>query len=521
MKWIEDLGLNKGDFLRLRTLDVIQHTRRLIGEDSRDITDIPLDDPETFEMLRAGKTEGIFTLQGKENRRGCIEVEVENVHDVIRTVAIYRPALTREGKHNTYNLRRKDKEAISYPHPLVEQATGDTFGVPVFQEQVMEICYLVGMSDEEVDEVYRAIKMAKGIGRGAKEAFAEIKPKFFSAAERKGLTDVEATDCWTYVVGSQGYGFNKGHATSYGILAVRSAYLKAHHPAEFYTALLDVYPEKAKYVAAARADGFKFLPPDVSISGRGFTLDDGMIRVGLARVKGLGPVATNEIIAGQPYASLDDLKERTTRRALNKTRIESLAAIGALESIGVKGTASDKEQYEILGFTLKRPKVFRGLRPRYVGERVSNRGWHHLGLDKTAEFTEGRASVSKMFWIPPIGNPLDVKASPWAQVKTVLLTAIDVNGLPFQLMANEDKEGEAKILRILANKFQGHVICADGGVRQPFLTDGPMGFRFYGITGADFNNDPQVWLDGEPISDQRKLGLVGLHDQKRRLRSAA
>lgn len=516
MKWIEDLGLNKGDFLRLRTLDVIQKTRGLIGEDSKDITDIPLDDPETFEMLRAGRTEGVFTLQGKENRRGCIEVEVENVHDVIRTVAIYRPALTREGKHTVYNSRRKGYEEITFPHSLVAKATADTFGVPVFQEQVMEICYLVGMSDAEVDEVYRAIKMAKGVGRGAKEAFADIKPKFMAAAKKTGLSKEERLGCWQYVVGSQGYGFNKGHATSYGILAVRAAYLKAHHPAEFFTSLLDVYPEKAKYIAAARAEGFKFLPPDVSLSGRGFNLDAGRIRVGLSRIRSIGPPTASEIIAGQPYSSYDDFKERTSRRLVNKTKLETLATIGAFDSLGIKATADDKEQYEILGFTLRKPRAFRGIRARHVGERNSDSGWHHIGLENGAEITEGRTSVSKLFWIPPLGKVLDVKASPWAQVNTNLLTAIDANGLPFHIMANADKEVESRILTVLATKFQNHVICCDGGIRQPFLMDGPMGFRFYGISGALFQKEPQVWLDGEPISDKRALGLVGLHEMKRR-----
>ncbi|HKU50971.1 MAG TPA: hypothetical protein VJQ25_00770, partial [Nitrospira sp.] len=120
---------------------------------------------------------------------------------------------------------------------------------------------------------------------------------------------------------------------------------------------------------------------------------------------------------------------------------------------------------------------------------------------------------SKLFWIPPLEKVLDVKASPWAQVNTHLLTAIDVNGLPFHIMANEgDKEKEVRILRVLAAKFKNHVICCDGGIRQPFLTDGPMGFRFYGISGARFNKDPQVWLDGEPSNNKRKLGLVGLHE---------
>lgn len=521
MKYIEEFGLVKGDFLRLKTLSVVQRTRRMLGQDTLDITDIPLDDPKTFQLLRDGRTEGVFTLQGKENRRGVMEVEAETVHDVIRAVAIYRPALTREGRHNLFNNRRQGIEPTEYPHKIAKKATKDTYGVPVFQEQAMEIGYGIGMSDEEVDDIYRAIKLAKGIGRGAKEAFAEIKPKFYKRAVKKGLTDEETDALWEMLQAFQGYGFNKGHATSYGILGVRSAYLKANHLPQFFTALLDVYPEKAKYVAAARAEGFDFHPPNINTSGRGFTLDGGQIRVGLARVKGLGPVAIEEIISGQPFSSLDDFKARTTRRAVNKTKIEKLAALGALEDFGIKKTANNAEELEILGFIVGKPKAFKGIKPKYTKPRTSDRGWHHAGRERGADLTEGRESVSKLFWIPPIEKLVEIKASPWAQVNTTLLKVVDENGLPFHLMANEDKEGETRILKVLANKFKNAVICVDGGVRQPFLTDGPMGFRFYGITGADFQGDPQVWINGEPLAEadpKKALGLVGLHDIKRTLR---
>ena len=529
MNMLEDFGLNKGDFLRLRTLDVVQNTRKMIGQDSLDISDIPLDDPKTFELLREGKTEGIFTLQGKENRRGCIEVEVESVHDVIRSVAIYRPALTREGRHTAYNERRKGLQEWE-SHPLAEPIMRETFGIPVFQEQAMELGYAVGMSDAEVDEIYKAIKMAKGVGRGAKEAFAKIKPKFIERCKSLGLSKDERRELWELLVAFQGYGFNKGHATSYGILAVRAAYLKAHYPAEFHTSLLDVYPEKAKYIATTRSAGYKFLSPDVGLSGRGFTLDrsTGGIRVGLARVKGLGPVAVGEILAGQPFHSYDDFKARTSRRALNKKRLETLATVGAFESFGIEGEKDDALQFKTLGFTLRKPRALRNIRPKHVRERVSERGWHHHGLDKSVEITTGRASVSKLFWIPNLEDEprgykgFDLKASPWAQVKTNLLVAVDVNGIPFHIMANEDKQAESLMLRILSEKFRGYVVCFDGAIRQPFLNDGPMGFRFYGISGADFNNDPQLWRpDGTPVGKKAKLGFVTLHQQKRAQRKAA
>lgn len=520
MKSLEDMGLNKGDFLRLRTLSVIQRCRRLLGQDSLDITDIPLDDAKTYQMLREGRTEGVFTLQGKSNRQGVIECEVEKVEDVIASVAIYRPALTRVGGDKLYNSRRKGEEIVTYAHPVAEKVLGPTYGVPIFQEQILQLAQGIGMTNEESQSYLDAIKMAKGVGRGAKEAFAKVKPVFMERAlKMMGEEDAEAV--WGYIANFEGYGFNRGHSTSYGILAVRAAYLKANHPAEFFTALLDVYPEKAKYIAAARAEGFKFLPPDVNVSGRGFHLDDGSIRVGLERVKGLGPVAINEIITGQPFSSYDDFKERTTRRALNKTRIETLAEIGAFDSIGIRGTADDLRQFEILGFTIKRPTVFKGVKPLHANARISQSGWKHAGLEKKAELTEGRESVSKMFWIPEIEKVIEYKTSPYAQVKTALLTAIDVNGLPFQIMANEDKEGEVRILEALAKRFRGSVIVADGAVRQPFLTDGPMGFRFYGITGADYNKDPQIFSGAEKINGKLALGMVGLHEIKRQLRAAA
>lgn len=515
LKSLDDMGLVKGDFLRLRTLSVIQRCRRMLGQDTLSIEDIPLDDPDTFKMLREGKTEGIFTLQGKENRKGVIEMEVESEHDVIKSVAIYRPALTREKKNVIYNKRRKGIEDVSYAHPILEEILGPTYGIPVFQEQVMEICYAVGMSDAEVDDVYKAIKMAKGVGRGAKEAFEKIEPVFMAACEANDLED-SAEEIWEQVQASQGYGFNKGHATSYGRLGVRAAYLKCHHAPQFTTALLDVYPEKSKYIAAARADGFKFLPPSVNNSGSGFSLDGEQIRVGLSRIKGLGPAAVNEILAGQPFSTYEDFKERTTRRSLNTTRIETLAGLGAFADFGIRASGDDAFQYAALGFTLRRPKALRGVKPRYVGERVSQSGWWHRGRYRGAELTDGRASVSKLFWIPPLEDSrgfkmLDLKASPWAQMKSYLLTAIDENGIGFHLMAQEDKP-EAEILKYLI-QLKGCVISCEGRVRQPFLQDGPLGFSFYSLSGASYKSDPQIF--GEMVEPKHLKKLIKLHQARR------
>jgi DNA polymerase III subunit alpha len=491
MNALDDFGLVKGDFLRLRTLSVIKRTLSLLGKSPLDLEQIPLDDSATYEMLREGRTEGIFTLQGKENRRGCIEVGVENIHDVIATVALYRPALTRTGMHTRYNKRKHGQERSDIPHKLAEPILGPTYGIPVFQEQVMEMGYAVGMSDEEVDEIYQAIKKAKGVGRHAAAAFEKIKPKFYKRA-KKVMSREEADAYWKFIEGSQGYGFNKGHATSYGVLAVRSAYLKCHYPAEFFSALLDVYPERHRYIAAARSEGFNFVLPDINKSTAGFSYakDMGALRVGLSRIKGLGPAAVGEIVKGQRFTSLDNFKARTTRRAVNAARIESLAAVGALEGLGIGATADDDAQFEILGFTIDKPKAFKGIKPAHCKRRLGEK-WTHRGREKGVQLTEGRASVSKLFWIPK-SSTCELKASNWAQVKAWLLLAVDENGIPFHIMANEEKSVDAKILKYLHHKCKGKVICVDGAIRQPFLNDGPMGYRFYGISGS-YQDDPQIF----------------------------
>src|SRR4029077_10422595 len=132
--------------------------------------------------------------------------------------------------------------------------------------------------------------------------------------------------------------------------------------------------------------------------------------------------------------------------------------------------------------------AFHECKPKYAGERTSESGWRHLGRERGVELSPNRASVSKLFWIPA-DTKLELKASPWAQVKTYLLTVVDENGVPFHLMVNEDKSFEVRLLDFLYRKCQGKIFCGDGMVRLPFAQNGPQGFRFFGITGA-YNNEP-------------------------------
>lgn len=518
-KQAELFGWNKGDFLRLKMLTVISKCLAMIGKNPLDLEAIPLDDPETFEMMRAGDTEGVFTIQGKTNRTGVMEVEPTDEHGVIATVAIYRPSLTRPGYHRVYNRRRKGEEEIEYPHPIAEKVLGETMGMPVFQEQILELGYAIGFDHNEAQELLNAIKLAKGVGRGAKEAFAQIKPKFIErAVEHVGMKKSQAEAVWeNYMESFQGYGFNRGHASSYGILATRAAYLKCHYPQEYFVSLLDTYPEKGRYIADARAHGYRIITPDINLSTAGFSkgVDDKSIRVGLAAVDGIGPVALKAILAGQPFSSVEDLKERTPGTAVKVTTINNLAAVGAFQTFGIKPTDDDTEMFKLLGFLLDKPKAMKDCKPKHTRSRDSG-SWRHLGLERGAALTDQKASVSKMFWIPdlPEKDLMKLKASAWARVKTYLLLAIDENGIPFHIMVNEDKATEVEYVKFIARKHQGSVICMEGSIRKPFDTDGPLGFRFFDVTGA-YEGDPQAW---GPQDEKLTKAFSVLHRRKRNAR---
>ena len=204
---------------------------------------------------------------------------------------------------------------------------------------------------------------------------------------------------------------------------------------------------------------------------------------------------------------------RTTRRQVNTTALDNLRRVGALTSLGVGAKVDDATQFEILGLCLNKPKAMKGCKPKHVGERTSNSGWRHLGLHRSIDFTEGRSSVSKMFWIPPTGK-LELKASPWANVKCYLLEVVDENGVPMHLMVNEDKDELVKLMKFLHEKGAGCVICADGMVRLPFVQNGLTGFRFFGITGA-YNDDPQIWHLPAKREAKYKRGISALDKMKR------
>lgn len=521
MKSIEELGFLKLDLLKLDTLSIMHSVARMLGKDIRWLDEImssevgiyDTEDTETFTLLREGRTEGVHSMQGATQRRGCIEVGVESDDDLVAIQGLYRPSGTRTGLDKAFVNRKHGREEWSSVNELAAKFLDETYGIAIFQEQIMEMGADMGMTGAEIDDLYKAIKTAKGAGRGAKELFEAFEPTFRKYADKLMPKD-EADELWAEWDKLQGYTFNRGHATSYAILALKTAWLKAHYPQEFFVALLDRYPDNPRYLAAAIADGFRFEVPDVNASGGSFARgsDDKSIRIGLSKIKGLGPGAVSEITRNQPFASVEDLRERTSGQRVKQPTIDALAAVGALQSLGIKGEEEDETDFALMKFIPRKPKAFKGCKPQFKRNRGGK--WEFIGLERGVSVAVGKTFCAKLFWIPPEAD-FSMKTSSTGKVNAYLLTVVDENGIPFDLIVPdiERKENEVKLIKLLAKKGTGTVICAEGQISMPFLRGGNTGFKLWGIAGAEQGNT-NIWHADEDLAK----AIAYLADQKRRNR---
>ncbi len=284
---VEALGLLKMDFLGLRNLDVIDEAIALIGNDL-DLRTLPLDDPKTYEMLRRGDASGVFQFESSGMREALRQVKPTEFEDLIALVALYRPGPM--SYIPGYGRRKAGGEAVAFLDPRLEPITGPTYGICIYQEQYMEIAkQLAGFSPAEADD------LRKAIGKKIHSLMASLKDKFLEGCAANGLTPQVGNQLWKDMEQAQDYSFNKSHAACYALIAYRTAYLKAHHPAEYMAALISsVMNTKDRvpiYVAACEEMGIDVLPPDVNESAADFAVVDGMIRFGLNAVKNVGGAA--------------------------------------------------------------------------------------------------------------------------------------------------------------------------------------------------------------------------------------
>ena len=340
MHGIEDLGLLKMDFLGLRTLSTIERCLELVeattGE-RPDIDHVDLEDQPTFDLLSRGDTIGVFQLEGTAMRALIRSLRPDRFEDVIALVALYRPGPMSNNWHNAYAERKNKRQEVDYPHPATESVLSDTFGLMIYQEQVMEIAReMAGYSMADADSLRKAMgKKIPAIMRTERE-------KFVNGVIEAGNGEQFGGELFDSIEGFAGYGFNKSHSAAYGLVAYQTAYLKAHFPAEYMAALLtSVKRDKDKtavYLNECRTMGIDVLTPSVNVSESDFNVLDRKIMFGLSAVRNVGEGVVEKIVeerrANGPYVDYGDYVNRVDMGALNKRTVESLIKAGAFDLLG-------------------------------------------------------------------------------------------------------------------------------------------------------------------------------------------
>jgi DNA polymerase-3 subunit alpha len=337
MDYLEECGLVKMDFLGLKTLTLIRETLRLLAAEGveLDITAIPEADPAAFRLLGQGRSLCVFQFESQGMQEVLKRAKPETIFDLIALNALYRPG-PMEFIDQFVDAKR-GRTPIRYPLPELEPILKETYGVIVYQEQVMEIARQVaGFSLGEADILRRAM------GKKKPEVMAKQKVKFLKGAAAKGYPAAVAERIFELLVPFAGYGFNKSHAAAYSLIAYQTAYLKANYPAQFMAANLTneiaSTDKLAEYIGEARAMGLEVLPPDINRSDRSFTVQEGRIVYGLLGIKNVGTAAVEQILAerakGGAFTGLLDFLERLDLKVVNRKVVETLINCGVFDGLG-------------------------------------------------------------------------------------------------------------------------------------------------------------------------------------------
>ncbi|MCH8212452.1 MAG: DNA polymerase III subunit alpha [Proteobacteria bacterium] len=341
MKYVELSGLVKFDFLGLKTLTVLARAVELVGERGIDVdlSDLPLDDALTFGMLGRGETTGVFQLESTGMREVLRKLRLDTFEDIIAVVALYRPGPMENIP--SYIKRKRGEEKPDYLHPTLEGILKETFGIMIYQEQVMQIAQeLSGFTLGHADLLRRAM------GKKIKSEMAEQRQSFVDGATARGVPAAKASDIFDQVAKFAGYGFNKSHAAAYAMVAYQTAYMKANYPVEFLAASMTMDIHNTDKLGTFRHElahlGVALLPPDINASDAVFTVErdgdgPGAIRYALAAVKNVGEAAMEQVVAERrangPFKDLFDFAGRLNPKAVNRRQLENLARAGAFDGL--------------------------------------------------------------------------------------------------------------------------------------------------------------------------------------------
>ena len=346
MDILEEVGLLKVDFLGLRTLTIIKEAidniRQTTGE-VIDISEIPLDDGKTYELLQRGDASGVFQLESEGMRDLLKRMKPDRFDDLVAVLALYRPGPLGSGMVDTYVDRKHGREPINYPHPSIAGILEESLGVILYQEQVMRISNILsGFTLNDADN------LRKAMGKKKPEVLAKYKKQFVDGAIANDVDEKKAAEVFDLIEYFAGYGFNKSHSAAYALVTYQTAWLKANHPVEYMAGLLTCemisIDKTVEYTEECRAMNIDVLPPDINMSCAKFAVEDGKIRFALAALKGVGEGAVDSLVEARQrdgsFSTIWNLCERVDLHKANKATMEALIWAGAMDSI--EGRRSQK-----------------------------------------------------------------------------------------------------------------------------------------------------------------------------------
>ena len=359
MYGVEALGLLKMDFLGLRNLSIIERCLELVEQGTGvrvDIDNVALDDRKTFELLQSGNTVGVFQLEGTAMRSLIRSLRPDTFNDVIALVALYRPGPMGANMHNLYADRKNGRAPVESLHPALTELLADTYQIMVYQEQVMEVAQnMAGYSVVDADQLRRAM------GKKIRSVMVAEEEKFVEGCIGEGHTEEVGREIFGLIEHFAGYGFNRSHSAGYGLVAYQTAYLKAHHPAEYLAAILTATKSDkdrtAIYLHECRQMGIEVTVPDVNGSESDFTVKDRRIKFGLSAIRNVGEGVVSKIVEArvdEPFSSFQDFVDRVDVSVLNKRAIESLIKAGGFDSLNESRKGLTLVYEQILDATVER-----------------------------------------------------------------------------------------------------------------------------------------------------------------------
>ena len=343
MKICEEFGLLKMDFLGLRTLTILHDAVALVAKkegSGPDLNALDTDDPEVWTLLQSAETEGIFQLESSGMRRLLTQLKPDCFDDLVAVLALYRPGPLRSGLHESFTRRKHGQEKVTYAHPLLEEILKETYGVLIYQEQIMRVAQRLGGFGLDEADIFR-----KAMGKKIKALMDPFEAPFLNGAKERDVPEAVALEIWAMMVQFAKYGFNKSHSTAYARITYEAAWLKVHYRAEFFASSMTheaFDSDKLRVlVEDARHHGIQILPPCALASGSSFLVESPQaIRYGLAAIKGVGEGAAEVMTQirsatdAQPWKSADDFLVDAVAEGLTKTALEGLAKAGGLDCFG-------------------------------------------------------------------------------------------------------------------------------------------------------------------------------------------